>query len=236
MFKIGARVTCSAPHPDQDEPDERAKTGYVLRSTFERETGYVYHLKYNDGYSDRVPEFLLSVPDADGMKDEELEQLSAFRLVSSHPIKKVRTTSSTAYGYSLDIPIEQGQFVGLSCLDGALDVYYNGVWPRSEPNVFRYAYTRGMTPNWNVEGHVEYHFVHAEVSTWGFATTIRYDSIEDEVPILGRVRPECRRLFGGGSGYVGGSVANGLDESSSDDDDGLYNGTGWTGEDFDGQD
>ena len=237
MFRVGDRVTCSAPHPDQEE-DEHPKTGYVLCSTFAPNTGgYVYDLKYNDGRSDHVPEFLLSAPDAGvGQGDAEWEDRSAFRLVSSHPIQKVRTGSSSAYGYSLDIPIEQNQYVGLSCIDGALDIYYNGIWPRSEPNVFRYAFTRGFTPGWNEEGHVEYHCVHADPSTWGFATTIRYDSVEAIMPILGGARPVCRRLSGGrgypGGGSGGGSAYNRADvedTTSSDEDDGMYR--DWKGED-----
>ena len=222
MFHIGDRVTCSMPNPDsQNVNADGPKTGIVLRSTFNSERGYIYQLKYNDGTFDMVPEFLLSQPET---SEQHISHLHAFKVVSVTPINKVKTNSSKTYGYACDIRILKGQYIGLSHTSGSLDIYYSPSWPRNEPNIFRYTFSRGLTPECNLKDHVEYHCVQSDVSTWGFATTVRYDEMEDAEPMLHLSRPLIRRMdqrnsSGGGNG--GSSYVYELTSSSGDDSDGI---------------
>ena len=139
-------------------------------------------------------------------------------------INKVKTNSSKTYGYACDIRILKGQYIGLSHTSGSLDIYYSPSWPRNEPNIFRYTFSRGLTPECNLKDHVEYHCVQSDVSTWGFATTVRYDEMEDAEPMLHLSRPLIRRMdqrnsSGGGNG--GSSYVYELTSSSGDDSDGI---------------
>ena len=251
MFHIGERTTCSMPHPGNPGTVETgAKTGVVLKRLYDAQQGtYLYWLKYNEGSSDRVPEFLLSTPDAHNIDGSTFAHLRAFQLVSCSSIPKVRTTSAKSYGYSCLIPVKKGQYVGIHHTSGSLDLHYNGKWPKNEQNIFRYAYSRGVTPKCLTPGHVEYHCVHANESTWGFAATLRYDHVEAADPILHLRRPAVICLGGGGNSSggshgrhrsSGGSSSNTYlyeDDSSDsdeneegDDDDGVYNGQGWNQE------
>lgn len=240
LFNVGDLVTCSLPHQDVDSGNEQGpRTGYVLFRKYHMDQNYFrYHLKYTDGTSDKVPEFLLCAAEEEEKKQAEdaCETLSAFKLISSTQIPHVRTSSTTAHAYSLRIPVQRGQYVGLHHRSGKLDMYYNGVWPRNEPNEFSYTFTRGLTLCCRTPGAVEYHNVHAGLSTWGFATTIRTNSMELHHPCLHVQQPDIRRL-GTGHHRHSSTSSSGLNNyaySSDDDDDDslLYdtNFSDWTDE------
>jgi hypothetical protein len=224
QFHVGDTVTCSCPHQDQ-ENDNPPKTGYVLARRFDQQQStYLYNLKYNDGTSDFVQEFLLSVPDGkDASHTNGNNDLLAFKLISSTKINKVMTSSTCAHGYSLNIPIRKGQYVGIHHKSGCLDIYCNPIWPKNEPNEFRYAFARGKAPKCTTKGFVEYNAVRSDLRVWGFATTIRYDSEEMKNPILNRERQEIVRYDrSNGNGRHFATSASGLSEygieTSSDDD------------------
>ena len=198
-FPIGTRVECVAPHQQQDKPPDRPYRGFVLGSSV-GEQGIVYDIVYENASSENdVPAFLLSECDETMPIDPECR---AWRLVSSHRIEGVRVKAEVCTKYNVDIPIKQGQYVGIHCATGCLNLFHRKFWPPNEQE-FRYMYTRALTATCNKLGHVEYNTKQDGRSVWGFATTIRYDS----------------------AGPMPESTSDGADDLDDDDDNDLSSST-----------
>ncbi len=169
---IGTRVECAAPHQQQEQPPDGPFRGFVMGSSL-GEQGIVYDIVYENASSENnVPAFLCSACDETTAIDPLCR---AWRLVSSHQIEGVSVKAVPCTKYAVDIPIKKGQYVGIHCTTGCLNLYHRKHYPTGEP-VFRYMYTRALTATSNQMGHVEYNTKQDGRSVWGFATTIRYDS------------------------------------------------------------